>query len=85
MAERLKTRERIAGAFDRLLVIMAALTLLSTVGAYLMWRTIEGSLSRPIVRLRGVVGRQRAGDALALADPRSGQPRSGRWPRTSTT
>ncbi|WP_406829966.1 ATP-binding protein [Pedococcus sp. KACC 23699] len=72
VAERLKTRERVAGAFDRLLVLMAALTLLSTVGAYLMWRTIEGSLSRPIVLLRGVVGRQRAGDGLARADSRSG-------------
>ena len=70
--QRAEARQRILGAFDRLLVIMAALTALSVVGAYLMWRTIEGSLSRPIVRLRGVVGRQRAGDVLALADGKAG-------------
>ncbi|MGA8977671.1 MAG: ATP-binding protein [Pedococcus sp.] len=70
--QRKDVRARIAGAFDRLLAIMALLTLFSVVGAYLMWRTIEGSLSEPIVRLRGVVGLQRAGDGLALADGKSG-------------
>ncbi|GAB3069861.1 sensor histidine kinase [Pedococcus soli] len=70
--QRAQTRERIAGAFNRLLALMLLLTVLSVVGAYLMWRTIEGSLSRPIVRLRGVVGRQRAGDVLAMADGRAG-------------
>ena len=70
--QRAHGRQRMAGAFDRLLLIMAGLTLLSVVGAYLMWRTIEGSLSRPIVRLRGVVGRQRAGDVQALADGTAG-------------
>ena len=70
--QRRDVRAHIAGAFDRLLAIMALLTLFSVVGAYLMWRTIEGSLSEPIVRLRGVVGLQRAGDGLALADGKSG-------------
>ncbi len=70
--QRKEVRARIAGAFDRLLVIMASLTVFSVVGAYLMWRTIEGSLSGPIVRLRAVVGRQRAGDGLALADGTAG-------------
>ncbi|MEO5981052.1 MAG: ATP-binding protein [Pedococcus sp.] len=71
-AQRKAVRERIAGAFDRLLALMAALTLVSAVGAYFMWHTFEGSLSKPIVRLRSVVGRQRAGDVLALADGKAG-------------
>ncbi|GAA2733278.1 hypothetical protein GCM10009867_10950 [Pedococcus aerophilus] len=70
--QRMQARERIAGAFDRLLITMAVLTALSFIAAYFMWRTIEGSLSRPIGRLRGVVGRQRAGDTLAMADGKAG-------------
>ena len=74
VAGRTAARARIAGAFDRLLSMMAALTLLSVVGAYLMWRSIDGSLSAPVARLRQVVARQRGGDNLALADA------SGCWP-----
>ncbi|MGO4340835.1 sensor histidine kinase [Pedococcus sp. 2YAF34] len=72
VAGRTAARARIAGAFDRLLSMMAALTLLSVVGAYLMWRSIDGSLSAPVARLRQVVARQRGGDNLALADASGG-------------
>jgi signal transduction histidine kinase len=72
VAGRTKARARIAGAFDRLLFMMAALTLMAVIGAYLMWRSIDGSLSAPVARLRQVVARQRGGDNLALADASAG-------------
>ena len=72
LSGRAQARARIAGAFDRLLSIMVALTALSVLGAYLMWRSIDGSLSAPVARLRQVVARQRGGDNLALADASGG-------------
>ena len=60
-------RRDIEAGPTRLALLMVVLLFVSMVVAYLGWTNIDRLISGPLLRLREVVARQRAGDVLALA------------------